>query len=532
MTWDKVQPGRHPLARAGIVGNPYHGLAQGGVITLPNAAVKTYPQPDGTWPDQAGATHLLMRPGQPAVERTAEELAADAAAGWQWRNVAMLSGGRQQLYGRELDGWIYVDPEGGRWLMQFATDLEAASYPTDSDLSMTLNVKRFGVFGAEPQSLSFTLSMSAWGQQGYAALQDFPTGGAPVNVTAVNLVLDAITPNGSRAALCVHRRRTTSAVAYDTTLDVAVRHALGWLEVSVTMVDGLPSPSLSVLKTRAQTLMIEERTVVNSPVTEELPPLLSPGVPAEIGVGTFTFAFESLRLVSAWVNPDTGDWRWVALRYRHAGQNVAAVETAGLTYTAHGEIDFENWMALEVDGVEQVRLDCSLHTTVDRTITYYDDGGFGRAEVGLLPAASSVTIDGVEYDQLSAGEDPEPVEGGVVTVDVQGNPGGFYAGADSDFMPRIFQMQWREQLRTILSPPEPYQVAVDICHQSPQVIGMRMHVLSGAVDEFTYWPRVTPGGLVGEKVTRPYAAGERMYGSWCPHTGLVVSMQGSPVCWV
>lgn len=534
MTLSKGLPGRHPLARIGVIGNPYHGLVQGGSMTLPNATVKAYPQPDASWPDQAGAAHLLRRPGIPAVSRTPAQAADDTARGWQWRNVAMLSGGRQQLYGRDLGGWVYIAPDGSRWLLQFATDLESTSFNFGAPLSLLLNVSRFGDFNADGWASTVTLTLTDWGQQGYPALRDFPTGGTPTNVTAANLVLDAVTPTGSRAALCVHRRRLTSDVAYDPTVDVAVRHALGWLEVSVSMVGGLPVPVLSVLKTRAQTLVIQEREVVNSPITVSLPPLIDPGVTTEARVGEFTFAYETVRLVAAWVNHATDEWRWVSLRYRHAGQNICSVSGSGLRYTARSEISFINWVALELDGVEQQRIEGSIESTSEETATYFEStGGFGAVELQQQAIASTLVLDGVEYSQTTAAEPPEIVdEETTATIDVQGNPGGFYVGPDSEFTWRIFQMQWREQLRAILSPPYPYQVAVDVCHQSPQVLGLRMHVLSESIDQFTYWPMITPAGPIGSKTTRPYLAAERLYGAWCPHTGQVVTMRDAPLCWV
>lgn len=82
------------FGKLGIFGQPYHGLWKGGFITLPNGATKACPAPAN------GGVVLIRQPGQAEVVRSPAEQAADAAAGWEWRNYALISGGITAELGR------------------------------------------------------------------------------------------------------------------------------------------------------------------------------------------------------------------------------------------------------------------------------------------------------------------------------------------------------------------------------------------------------------------------------------------------
>ena len=125
-------------------GNPFHGLVKGGQLTLPNGATMPYPQPVGEhW--KKGSTELIKHPNAPGITRTPEQQAEDTAAGLEWWDRAILSG--NQLYGKELPGWIYIDPNGDRWLV--TTTLSSAHL---SGGVCTVTLARFGVLGGEPES--------------------------------------------------------------------------------------------------------------------------------------------------------------------------------------------------------------------------------------------------------------------------------------------------------------------------------------------------------------------------------------------
>ena len=127
------------LDRIKTFGQPYHGLWKAGSIALPNGTSKTCPAPAG------GGVVLLRVPGQPAVSRTAPELAADATAGREWRNYGLISGGRygasDPVYGPPGTATvIFIDAANVSWLMHIRW-ASPNSY-------VTVKLRRFGRFEA------------------------------------------------------------------------------------------------------------------------------------------------------------------------------------------------------------------------------------------------------------------------------------------------------------------------------------------------------------------------------------------------
>lgn len=99
-----------PFSNLTTWGSPWHGIVKEGELTLANAAVMSYPQP-GT-----GDGYLVKFAGVPDVERTIEQQAADALAGYDWRNYAIIAGDSSQLHGRNIGSpWLYKDGDGKVW---------------------------------------------------------------------------------------------------------------------------------------------------------------------------------------------------------------------------------------------------------------------------------------------------------------------------------------------------------------------------------------------------------------------------------
>ena len=115
-----------------LLSAPFHGLFKGhttGKLKLGNNAEIDWPGPGG------GSTVLLRVPGQPAVIRTPAEAAADAAAGVEYQNYALLSGGQ---YGKTAPiasastdataaTWVYIDPTKARWLIRLKCNVYGAA---------------------------------------------------------------------------------------------------------------------------------------------------------------------------------------------------------------------------------------------------------------------------------------------------------------------------------------------------------------------------------------------------------------------
>lgn len=72
------------FGRHRIMGCPWHGRVQGGVLTLANASTRF-----GFVTGERGSLRLQV-PGVPAVYRTPEEVAADTAAGRMWRTDVVI----------------------------------------------------------------------------------------------------------------------------------------------------------------------------------------------------------------------------------------------------------------------------------------------------------------------------------------------------------------------------------------------------------------------------------------------------------
>lgn len=211
-------------------GNPYHGLVRGGQITLPNGSARPYPQPVGEhW--QRGSTALIKHPNAPGITRTPEQQAEDTAAGLQWWGRAILSG--KQLYGKELPGWIYIDPNGDRWLV--TTTLSSAHL---SGGVCTVTLARFGVLGGEPLTHSYDVTVPNMGQS------------SPVisGTTGTRVQRYHSSPTGSAAVFEV-------AVEYSQGYELFWRwRAVGWVEMALSGTGAECVIAVVVRKTRAQTL--------------------------------------------------------------------------------------------------------------------------------------------------------------------------------------------------------------------------------------------------------------------------------------
>lgn len=290
----------HPVDTHGEVvrfGNPWHGVVQGGTLTLPpggSIATKVWPQPAIATPrnqtgvicdtsgtdavgviaqapmrefDIAGFTHAFIAPDAPAP------LPPDADPAKQWRDKALLSGRRTQLYGKELDGWIAAPAPGVRQKIT----LTIPPGPVDMQVPLTLTATRdnFGFdVPAAPESLSATLT--DWKQYGagqpllmrsidnpvYSNLNGNckKTGGTPApDVTnptykMCRLTLYAISPTGDRALIEVAPATAAETVTFrnpaHVIVDPMIRRPIGWLLVTFTAGGMTVEAALS----RAQTL--------------------------------------------------------------------------------------------------------------------------------------------------------------------------------------------------------------------------------------------------------------------------------------
>lgn len=118
-------------------GWPWHGRVDtAGNLYLPNGQTVPYPGPAG---HSSFFTYRVRVPGVLPVTRSSEELAADTAAGREWRDEAILGG--TTLYGRNLAGWVYCAPDGTKW--------DIWTQPSLLTPEKWIEARRFGVLGGK-----------------------------------------------------------------------------------------------------------------------------------------------------------------------------------------------------------------------------------------------------------------------------------------------------------------------------------------------------------------------------------------------
>ncbi len=219
-------------------GCPWHGLVKDFRLPLSNGTEIFFPQPggNGTW--EQGSTALIQHPAAPEIERTPEETVADVAAGRQWWNKAIIAG--DSLHGRELGGWIYIDPAGACWLVRIGLYSEHIAGGTTE-----LTLSRFGVLGGKPEEHTYTVVIPDMGQSE-------PT-------------LEGV--DESPRITRYHTNKTGSAAVFEVAVHIALDvrgywawRPCGWLELVLAGPGSECVAELSVLKNRAQTLGAAQET--------------------------------------------------------------------------------------------------------------------------------------------------------------------------------------------------------------------------------------------------------------------------------
>lgn len=226
---------------AGIVtdfvrwGWPWHGLCQGGTI---GTSGQTIAQP------YSGHAWLIDK-GLPMPDMTPGEIAAEAAAGREWRNYALISGG--QVYGTWLPrrivfghlqpaSFIHVDADGINWLVA----LDDAGFPAADTVRCNFTVIRFGEFvisGDLPAPITRTIDVSCES-----------TG---LDTEARSVTLFDVWTNGSAVAFGVMREITGSAGGTDC-ISVIELHITGsggadGSGLAFGLAESIPRSSLEVL---------------------------------------------------------------------------------------------------------------------------------------------------------------------------------------------------------------------------------------------------------------------------------------------
>ncbi len=252
--------------RPDIWGWPWHGrveydaaAAKLGKLFLPNGSTMevegtTGLDNDGRITPYAGTVEYGKLDGVVAVTRTAAELVDDQAAGRTWRNdVIGLRGGVTSIghvvYGKWVQGsWVWRDSTGERWLCNMTVPSQGPNIGGTGGLVATLNVVRFGKFGAAAVQRVVSINLNS-AQIGQAA----PVLEAHAYRDLAVVYWDS-TRNGDKALFAVVSRmwivQATTAVA------VQPMRPIGFIEVSLSgsPMDAAPSATWSVKASRAAAL--------------------------------------------------------------------------------------------------------------------------------------------------------------------------------------------------------------------------------------------------------------------------------------
>lgn len=173
-------------------GCPWHGPIQDGQLTLPNDESMPYRQPAGNDDgDRAGDTLLQRMPWAQSISPSPE----DVEAGRQWTDYALLCGGRKQLHGQELSGWIYAAPDGTPWWIDVSS---LYSRSITSGFAATWRARPFGRIGKGATWRSFEVLLPDTGQS------------TPSLTGTLSAYLHDITPDGSKAIFEILLRPSSS----------------------------------------------------------------------------------------------------------------------------------------------------------------------------------------------------------------------------------------------------------------------------------------------------------------------------------
>lgn len=209
-----------PLADVPMWGCPWHGLVEGSLLTLPDASTMAWTQPTG------GDAIPIKAVGQPAIDRTPEQLAEDAAKGHQWLDHALLSGRTRQIYGQATattqERWLYAPAPGVVFLCELKTASNSAeANASGGNATLVIGITPWRVDGDTPVEREVTVNMSGIGQP------QWDSGAGLVDKTLYPY-LASMSLSGSRAAI-----KLNSSVAV----------TCGWLLLTL---DGLEQDSITV----------------------------------------------------------------------------------------------------------------------------------------------------------------------------------------------------------------------------------------------------------------------------------------------
>lgn len=191
------------------------------------------------------STHLLKVPGIEPLSLPPEEIASEGAEARTWLHYALICGPSLTLHGQPLEGWVCIDPAGGRWYVK--PSMLGGSVNIETPLTLTLEVRPFGYLDeapVAPVSISTTL----------ADLGQFISGQSIAGDPYVQVRV---------ASIASHGRQVVYALYPGTSLTQRSL-PVGWLLLRLEGDGPEFVPVLQVLHSRAETLGTHTTEAANS----------------------------------------------------------------------------------------------------------------------------------------------------------------------------------------------------------------------------------------------------------------------------
>lgn len=528
---DKRQPG--PPGRVGVWGHPWHGLVTDGVLTLPNAA--TMPYSAATAPGEADVIAFQV-PGTPAVARTPEQVAADAAAGRQWLDYALISGrDPRRLYGQAIGGsgsWLYAAPDGSRWRVTIA------GVPGTKNLTApwlaTLTCERFGAIGAEPESHDLTATLADWQQAipGHAG-GDYMLSGYGV-FTAAPVSVDDVRPDGSAALLAIWVDLSDEPWAQDVpgVRNPLRRDPIGYVEITLSGTPGVDAAAaIAVRYSRAATLGTFTSTTVSSVTV-----WYHDGSGDSPAHGTWGATPNGFTDASADVGSFSGSGALVG-RILAAGYDAAG---ALQTITLDHEYTAAATYPMPPDGTTSISRTNSYSSTGSVTLSGpAGDIGFELSEDATQIDSYTGSVTGPSSMSSSSTVDTVagPETGGYTKIDDHADDSPFLHMSSGT--PTDFSLEYSDADGSVLFFTSvaniglpAFRVYAAITRYSATAVDLTLAITNVAGTAYDRWHYL---GAVSLQATVPaiITSTEQLpYGTAHPITGEIVRASAVPVCWV
>lgn len=467
-----------------VWGCPWHGLVRNGLLKLPNGSTRPYPGNIGD-SQRAGNTYLIANPSAPPLERTPEELAADAAAGRQWRRTATLGGERPDLHGVGISGWVYIDPDGAAWRVSGFSVVTLFS----NRLTLTITLARFGVFGGELETYGHTVTLADTGQSTPAI--DDAGSGFMVDRRAELFDISATGELASIRIALYYRLRNSSTGTYDDrgTLADWCGIPAGWLRLSISGPGSAASISLAVDKNREQTLGVRAHEM--------------------IGGGSI---FSNTASVTGMVLARWADGRTMTLdaasSYSQADELLdIGYENGSEAWRLYAEtFDSAQSYVFRLDGVEVQTL-ASVPTYLERTHKSFTDG---------RPAEVSAVFYGLSADVVIPSDPDVPTHLASLRrwgITLENAPGGNYSIGVATLSNRVIST---------------FRHAYDATSQGMQARTFGASITpDGAADT----AEIILPGVIYSPASSTFGQRQPLYASHCPVTNQV-ERDSVPVCWI